>query len=319
MSISLTSHRPGLAVALKLGAIFLFVIMSGIIKASSQEVPPGQAVFFRSFFAIPVILTWLAARGELRQGLITQKPTLHVVRGVIGTTTMALTFTGLGLLPLPEVTAIGFAAPIFTVILAAIVLGERIRLIRVSAVLIGLCGVIIMLWPRLTGVNNLGDGATLGALLLLGATFLRSVIQIHVRQMVATEHTAAIVFYFSVTASVVALLTVPLGWAIPAFEWVMPSNQMIGMLIGAGCLGGLAQILITSSYRFAGAAMLAPYDYSSMLFAILVGYLWFGELPTLIMLSGASLVIAGGVLVIWRERQLGMERDKTRSVTDPKA
>ncbi len=319
MSISLTSHRPGLAVALKLGAIFLFVIMSGIIKASSQEVPPGQAVFFRSFFAIPVILTWLAARGELRQGLITQKPTLHVVRGVIGTTTMALTFTGLGLLPLPEVTAIGFAAPIFTVILAAIVLGERIRLIRVSAVLIGLCGVIIMLWPRLTGVNNLGDGATLGALLLLGATFLRSVIQIHVRQMVATEHTAAIVFYFSVTASVVALLTVPLGWAIPAFEWVMPSNQMVGMLIGAGCLGGLAQILITSSYRFAGAAMLAPYDYSSMLFAILVGYLWFGELPTLIMLSGASLVIAGGVLVIWRERQLGMERDKTRSVTDPKA
>lgn len=286
--------------------------MSGIIKASSQEVPPGQAVFFRSFFAIPVILAWLVSRGELRAGLMTRNPTMHVVRGVIGTTTMGLTFTGLGLLPLPEVTAIGFAAPIFTVILAAVILGERIRLVRVTAVLIGLFGVTIMLWPRLTGTGNLEDGATLGALILLCATFLRSVIQIHVRQMVATEHTAAIVFYFSVTASLVALLTIPFGW-------VMPSNQMFLMLIGAGCLGGLAQILITSSYRFAGAAMLAPYDYSSMIFAILIGYVWFGELPTLIMLSGATLVIAGGVLVIWRERQLGLERDKARSVTDPKA
>lgn len=312
MATSLTSHRPGLAVALKLCAIFLFVVMSGIIKAVSEEVPPGQAVFFRSFFAIPVILIWLIARGQLRQGLLARQPSKHIVRGIIGTATMGLTFTGLGLLPLPEVTAIGFAAPIFTVILAAIILGEKIRLVRVSAVLIGLCGVIIMLWPRLTGTGNLEDGATLGALAILGATVLRSVVQIHIRQMVETEHTAAIVFYFSVTASVVALCTAPFGW-------ITPSAHIIWMLVAAGLIGGSAQILITSSYRFAGAAMLAPYDYSSMLFAVLVGYVWFGELPTLVMLSGAALVIAGGILVIWRERQLGLERSKARAVGDPKA
>ena len=91
------------------------------------------------------------------------------------------------------------------------------------------------------------------------------------------------------------------------------------MLVLAGLIGGVAQILITSAYRFGSASMLAPYDYTSMLFAILLGYVFFAELPTMMMLAGAALVISAGALVIWRERQLGMERGKARSVTDPKA
>ncbi len=114
MATSLTSHQPGLAIGLKLAAIFLFVSMAGVIKATSDTVPPGQAVFFRSTFAIPVILTWLILRHELHQGLITHRPGAHILRGVLGTTAMGLTFFGLGLLPLPEVTAIGFATPLFT-------------------------------------------------------------------------------------------------------------------------------------------------------------------------------------------------------------
>ncbi|MFY9213018.1 MAG: DMT family transporter [Aestuariivita sp.] len=312
MAENLTSHRPGLAIGLKLAAVFVFVVMSGIVKSTAEEVPPGQAVFFRSFFAIPVILVWLAMRRELRQGLITRKPGYHVLRGILGTTAMGLTFTGLGLLPLPEVTAIGFATPIFTVILAAIFLGEQIRMVRVSAVVLGLVGVIIMLWPRLTGTGDLQDGATLGALAILIATLMRSVVQIHVRRMVETEHTAAIVFYFSLTAAALSLLTAPFGW-------VKPDAQTVMLLISTGFLGGLAQILITSSYRFGGASMLAPYDYASMIFAVLIGYVWFNELPTLVMLIGAALVIAGGALVIWRERQLGMDRTKVRAVSDPKS
>ena len=312
MATNLTSHRPGLAISLKLSAVFLFVVMSGVIKATSDVVPPGQAVFFRSAFAIPVILIWLTLRHELHQGLITRQPGAHVLRGVLGTTAMGLTFTGLGLLPLPEVTAIGFAAPIFTVILAAVLLGERIRLFRVSAVLIGLLGVTIMLWPRLSGTGTLQDGATLGAIAILIATLMRSLVQIHVRKMVQTEQTAAIVFYFSLTAACLSLLTAPFGW-------VVPDLTTVSLLIGAGLLGGVAQILITSSYRFAGAAMLAPYDYSSMIFAVLIGYVWFNELPTLVMLLGAALVISGGALVIWREQRLGMDRSKARAVSDPKS
>ncbi|MEY8829103.1 DMT family transporter [Sedimentitalea sp. XS_ASV28] len=312
MAKMLTSHRPGLAVSLKLCAICLFTVMAALVKATSAEVPPGQAVFFRSFFAIPVIVVWLAARGELRNGLVTRQPMGHFWRGLLGTMAMALTFAGLGLLPLPEVTAIGYATPIFTVILAAIMLGETIRMIRISAVLVGLVGVLIMVWPRLGSGADLEDGATLGAMFIITATIARAFVQIHIRKLVQTEHTAAIVFYFSATASLISLMTLPFGW-------VVPERDTLGLLILAGLIGGVAQILVTSSYRFGPASMLAPYDYASMIFAILLGYFWFGELPTAVMLSGAALVIAGNVLVIWREHQLGLERARARAVTDPKS
>ena len=235
----------------------------------------------------------------------------HVWRGLFGTTAMGLTFAGLGLLPLPEVTAIGFATPIFTVLLAALMLGERIRVFRVSAVAIGLIGVIIILWPRFGGAR-MDQMATIGALMILGATLVRSLVQIHLRQLVQNEHTAAIVFYFSVTASVLALLTAPFGW-------VMPTAGTLGLLIAAGLIGGVAQILVTSSYRFGAVSMLAPYDYTSMLFAIILGYFIFDELPTALMLAGSGLVIVAGILVIWRERQLGVERGKVRAVSEPKS
>ena len=118
-----TPNRPGLAIALKLMAVFLFIVMAALVKQATQNVPPGQAVFFRSLFAIPVITLWLWQRGQLREGLIPKNLTGHIWRGLFGTSAMALTFGGLGLLPLPEVTAIGYATPIFTVILAAIFLG----------------------------------------------------------------------------------------------------------------------------------------------------------------------------------------------------
>lgn len=312
MKVEDFSSRPALGVILKVTAILLFTIMSAIVKSVADEVPSGQTVFFRSFFAIPVILIWLAQRGKLSVGLKTKNPTGHLWRGLFGTTAMGLTFTGLGLLPLPEVTAIGFATPIFTVVLAAVLLGEQVRIFRVTAVAVGLVGVMIILWPRFSHMGTMEQSATIGALLILMATMLRSLVQIHIRQLVQNEDTAAIVFYFSVTASVLALCTLPFGW-------VIPEPQTLGLLILGGLIGGVAQILVTSAYRFGSASMLAPYDYTSMLFAIVIGYVFFSELPTLVMLFGATLVILAGGLVIWRERQLGMERGKARSVTDPKA
>jgi drug/metabolite transporter (DMT)-like permease len=279
-----------LAIALKVVAIGLFTVLSALIKAVSDTVPAGEAVFFRSFFAIPVIVVWLAIRGDLKHGLKTQSPMNHVWRGLVGTSAMAMTFMGLGMLPLPEVTAIGYATPIFTLILAA---------------------VLIIIYPRLTGSADMSSTAFIGVLLILAATIARGFVQIHIRRMVMTENTAAIVFYFSITASVLSLLTLPFGW-------VVPDLRELTLLVGAGLVGGVAQILVTSSYRFAPASMLAPYDYVSMLFAIAIGYIWFAELPTAVMLAGATLVILGNILVIWRESRLGLVRGKARSLTDPK-
>lgn len=320
MAQDLTEHRPGRAIALKLCAVFLFMVMAAIIKGVSGAVPPGQAVFFRSLFAIPVIALWLAQRGQLRDGLIPSNLMGHVWRGVFGTSAMALTFAGLGLLPLPEVTAIGYATPLFAVIFAAIFLGERIRLIRISAVALGLVGVMIVIAPRLSlGADDISRAAALGALMTLIASILRALVQIHVRRLVQTDHTAAIVFYFSVTASCLALLSAPLGWVIdhPGFVWVWPAQSVILWLITAGLIGGVAQIMVTSSYRFGGASMLAPFDYASMIFAALIGYLAFNELPTGPIILGASLVIAGGILIIWREHQLGVDRSRSKPNQSP--
>ncbi len=311
MPKSLTSHRPLLAITLKVTALGLFTVMSGMIKEITQHVPTGQAVFFRSFFVLPVILLWLALRGELLHGLRTTSPMLHFWRGLVGTSAMALNFAALSMLPLPEVTALGYVTPIFTLILAALLLGERIRMIRISAVAMGLVGVVIMLSPRLGDGETLQDTALIGSLLVLGAAALRGFVQIHIRKMVQSEETAAIVFYFSVTASLLSLLTLPFGW-------VWPEPQLLFLMIATGFIGAIAQIIVTSSYRFAPASLLAPYDYVSMLFALVIGYVWFDEWPTLVMLAGAALVVSANGIVIWRESRLGLVRGKAKPLTDPK-
>lgn len=304
--------QPLKGIAFKITAIALFSIMAAMIKATADTVPAGQAVFFRSFFAMFVIFIWLLQRGEMPQGLRVNNAMGHVWRGVIGTTAMAMNFAALGLLPLPEVTAIGFAAPLMTVIFAAMFLGEEVCAFRVTAVGIGLIGVTVVLWPRLTifDADQASAMATVGVMLVLGSALFRALAQIHIRKLVQTDQTSAIVFYFSLTASCLSLLTLPFGWVVPTWE-------QTALLVTAGLIGGVAQIMLTSCYRFAPASVVAPFDYVAMLFAILIGYVWFSEVPTPQMLIGASIVIAAGILIIWRERQLGLKRGKARPGVTP--
>jgi drug/metabolite transporter (DMT)-like permease len=303
--------RPMRGIFYKLCSVVMFIIMASLIKATADHVPPGQAVFFRSFFAMPVIIAWLAMRGEMRTGLRASAPMGHVWRGVVGTMAMGLGFAGLAYLPLPEVTAIGYAAPLLTVIFAAMFLGEDVRVFRISAVVLGLVGVSIVLSPRLTVMPGLeNDAATLGALLVLGGAVFAALAQVFVRKLVMTEKTPAIVFYFSLTATVLSLATIPFGWVIPA-------PREAGLLVLCGILGGVGQIFLTSSYREADASVVAPFDYASMLFALAIGYWVFDEVPTLTMLIGASIVVTAGVLIIWRERKLGLERAKQRKAMTP--
>ncbi len=293
--------RPLRGIMFKVGSVLIFIVMSSMIKAA--HMPPGQSVFFRSFFAIPVILGWLALRGELATGFRVASPFGHFLRGFAGTTAMGLGFAGLAYLPLPEVTAIGYAAPLLTVVFAAMFLGEQVRLFRISCVALGLTGVLIVLSPNISAHSDFG--ATLGAVLVLTGAVFSALAQVFVRKLVMTEKTPAIVFYFSVTSTLLSLLTIPFGW-------VMPSVHQATLLVTAGLLGGVGQIFLTSSYRWADASLVAPFDYASMIFALLIGYFVFAEVPTLTMLAGAALVILAGVLIIWRERRLGIERAKGR-------
>ncbi len=300
--------QPLRGIALKVMSVFTFVCMASLIKASADQVPPGQAVFFRSFFALPIIFGWLAMRGQLMNGWKTKNPMGHVWRGLVGTTAMGLGFTGLGLLPLPEVTAIGYAAPLMVVVFAAMFLNERVGVYRLSMVGLGMIGVLIVLSPRLSIGVELSTGETLGAVVVLMGAVMAALAQVFVRKMVETEDTAAIVFWFTVTSTLMSLLTLPWGWAVVTWDVAM-------MLVLAGLFGGVGQILMTSSYRYADASLVAPFDYSSMILALGIGYFIFDEVPTGTMMIGAVIVISAGVLIIWRERQLGMERARQRKVT----
>lgn len=304
--------RPMTAIALKLCAVLLFVAMSALVKASAGHVPPGEAVFFRAFFAIPVILLWLVLRGDLATGLRVRAPMPHFWRGFMGSTAMGLRFAALGLLPLPEVTALGYAAPLLTVIFAAMFLDEKVGLFRMSTVGLGLLGVLVVLQPRLNALSTSGveTAESVGALMVIFGAACAALAQIYIRKMVATEQTSAIVFYFSLTTTLLSLLTLPFGWVVPGWN-------MGGMLVMAGLLGGTAQIFLTSAYRFGNASLVAPFDYASMLFALAAGYWIFDEVPTVQMLAGAALVIIAGILIIWRESMLGLKRGRARAVRTP--
>ena len=300
--------QPLRGILFKMMAVCMFMAMASLIKAASADVPPGQAVFFRSFFALPIILGWLAVRGELRHGWKTKNPMGHFWRGLVGTSAMGLGFTGLGLLPLPEVTAIGYAAPLLVVVFAAVFLKEEVGVFRLSAVVLGMVGVLIVLSPRLSVGASLNVSETLGAIVVLMGAVLAALAQVFVRKLVATEGTAAIVFWFTITSTVMSLFTLPWGWDAP--DW-----PVAAMLIASGLFGGIGQIFLTSSYRFADASLVAPFDYTSMLLALAIGYFVFDEVPTGTMLLGAGIVIWAGVLIIWRERHLGLKRARQRKAT----
>jgi drug/metabolite transporter (DMT)-like permease len=299
-------------IALKVASVCVFTAMSALIKATSAHVPAGEAVFFRSFFAMPLILAWLAYNGQLRRGLYTQNPISHFWRGLVGVTAMFLGFTALGLLPLPEVVTIGYAAPLFATILAAMFLGERIRLYRLTAVFAGLAGVILVLSPRLTVLQSGGADAVMaaGALFALMGALFAALAQVFVRKLVTQEATATIVVYFSLLATLLSLTTLPFGW-------VWPEPREAALLILAGMLGGLGQILLTESYRHAETSVIASFEYTSMLLALGVGYFVFAEAPTTTMLAGAAIVVVSGLAILYRERQLGIERAKARKVITP--
>ncbi len=304
--------NPLRGIALKICSVLVFTMMAVCIKSSAEHVPPGEAVFFRSFFAIPVIVAALGWAGNLRHGLETRNPVGHLWRGLVGTSAMGLGFTALGLLPLPEATAIGYAAPLLTVIFAAMFLGEQVRIFRLSAVFFGLIGVMIVLAPNLTvtSVDAADKLQVLGAMAaMLGAVFA-ALAQVFVRKLIHTEPTSAIVFYFSVTAALLALVTLPWGW-------VVPSPREAVLLVSAGLLGGIGQMLLTESYRHAETGVIAPFEYVSMLLALVLGYLIFDEEPTRSMLVGAALIVSAGLFIIWRERRLGLSRAGARKVMTP--
>ena len=296
--------NPLKAIGLKLVSALLFAAMSALVRQLGDVAPVGQMVFFRSAFAILPVLVIYAIRGELATAVRTSRPLGQLGRGLLSVCGMFTNFSSLTRLPLADATAISFASPLITVALAAIVLKERVRIYRWSAVIIGFVGVIVMLIPHFdfgAYAGTSGTVAAVGSMFAITSAFCNAGTVIQTRRLTQTETTSSIVFYFSLICAIAGALTLP-------FAWHSPTPRELAALIALGILGGLAHIFVTESYRYAAASVVAPFDYSSMLWALLLGYWLFGELPQSLVYVGATIVSAAGLFVIWRERQLGLQR-----------
>ncbi len=290
------------AIGYKLISALLFAAMSALVRQLGDVAPVGQMVFFRSAFAILPVVVIYAFRGELSTAVRTSRPLGQLGRGLLSVCGMFTNFSALTRLPLADATAISFASPLITVALAAIMLKERVRVYRWSAVLVGFVGVIVMLIPHFdVGHYATVGAATVGSLFALTSAVCNAGTVIQTRRLTQSETTSSIVFYFSLVCAIAGALTLP-------FAWYTPTGSELVALIALGVFGGVAHIFLTESYRHAAASVVAPFDYSAMLWALLLGYWLFGELPSVLVYVGGTIVAGAGLFVIWRERQLGLRR-----------
>lgn len=304
------NSRPLTAISLKIISVVIFVGMSSFIKAAGA-LPAGQVVFFRSFFAMFPILLFLGLKGRLRTAFATERPLGHMARGFVGVCSMGLIFFALARLPLADAITLNYAQPLMVVVFSSLFLGEPIRMYRWGAVAIGLVGVIIISWPELTMLRSGGameDQQVMGVVAALAGAATSALAAILVRNLVGSERTATIVLWFSLMASIISLGTLPFGW-----EAITAHQAML--LIASGICGGVAQIFMTAAYRHAEISVVAPFEYTSIILAIIIGYVLFGDLPGIYMLVGGAIVVAAGLFIIFRERRLGLERARAVKVT----
>ncbi|HVZ13300.1 MAG TPA: DMT family transporter [Bauldia sp.] len=305
-----TSAQPLVGIALKVGSTFVFAAMSTLIKLVSDRYPVGEIVFFRSALALVPVAIWVGWR-EFPFIFRTPRFGGHVVRSIAGATGMFCGFSALSLLPIADATAIGYASPLMTVVFAVILLHEKVHVYRWSAVAVGLCGVLIILSDYFgPEADDVSEGSALGATFAVAGAVASALAATQTRSLTRVEAAATIVVYFSSLTAVIALFTLPFGWVIPQ-GWDMAA------LVGAGIFGGTGQVLLTQSYRFGDASVIAPFDYTSMIWTLIVSLLIFGTWPSPIVLSGAAVVILAGLFVIWRERALGIERNRSKRAQTP--
>lgn len=284
LTMSMTD-RPALGIALRILSGALFAVMAIFVKALSDHVPVGQIVFFRSAFALIPLVIFLWLRSEFPGGLATKRPLGHLLRSGFGAAAMFASFASIARLPLAEATLLGYLSPVFTALAGVIILSEKATVWRIGGVLLGIGGVIALVWPELGhGVADTSRLIGYGLGLLMG--LLTAFALIMVRSLNRTESPGAIAFYFVVASMIGGIATLPFGW-------VWTDGQSLLLLVMAGIFGGLAHIAMTLAFRNAEASLLAPFEYLAILWPVLADLLIFKAPISSAFLVALPLVLAG--------------------------
>jgi drug/metabolite transporter (DMT)-like permease len=284
----LSHHRNGLGIVYRMAAMVCVACMTATVKWTGHRgVPVFEIVLFRNAFAFVPLGLYIWRTSGLSV-LRTRRPLGHLTRSAVGLLSMVCSFFAVQRLALTEATAFTFAAPLFMTALSALVLREFVGRHRWGAVVVGFIGVLIMVRPEPGHMNLVGVAFALVAALGSAAAMVA------IRQIAVTEKGPTIVFYFTLGG-------VAVGLAGSLFHWVIPDPTTLAVLILGGLIGGVGQLLLTEAIRVAPVGVVAPFDYSQLIWATILGFVIWGELPHAATVAGAAVVAASGIYILHRE------------------
>ena len=275
----------------QLGFLYMFMSICGfslmdVIVKWSANYPIGQILFFRGFFGI-VFYFLIIPRNRLHNFYITKRPGLHSLRCISGLIAIVAIFIALRELPLATVVSISFAAPIFTTIFSIFLLSEKVGIYRWLAVIVGFFGILIIAEP---GISELNIYYIFPIIFCLGLSY----VAITLRQLSSTEPVWLISFYFSLSITLISIVTIPSGW-------VMPSLNDFLLLSLIGIFGGVSNLWLSQSYKYSEVSLVTPLKYLALVFAIIFGYFIWDEIPTIKTIAGSFLVIISTLIIFRRE------------------
>lgn len=261
----------------------LFPVMNGFVKLLAETYPPTQIVWFR----IVVHLGLVALVFTPHMGLDlfrTQRIGLQVVSSVMMLLSTVFFFSAVKYVGVAEAVSVSFVGPLAVVLLAWPLLGERITMMRIIAVVVGFAGVLVVIRP--------GSAVFQWAsVLLLGSAISYAVYQIVIRRLAGVDHPATSIFYSVLLGAILLSLLVPFVWTTPKtwIDWLL--------LLSLGAMGGLGHYCVARALAYASANFIAPFNYFQIIGSVIVGYLMFAEVPDLYTWLGAVLIIGAGLLV----------------------
>ena len=273
-------------------AVLLLATMDALLKWMVARYPVLQIVFLRNVIALLPVAVYIW-RGPGWAAMRTDRLPALLGRSLLSLVAMALLTLALGRMQLAEATAVLFVAPLFVTALSIPLLAEHVGIHRWAAVLFGFAGVLIMVRP---GAGVLGFGAVLA----LGSALFYALTMIAIRYLSRTESTAAIVGYNQIGIAAVTGVFMPI-------QWVTPTPIDTALFVALGLLGGFGQLALTKACRLAPVSVLAPFDYTSMLWAVLLGFWIWRELPDAFVIVGAVIVAASGIYIVHHETRPDVE------------
>ncbi|MCK7614727.1 DMT family transporter [Roseibium sediminicola] len=264
-------------------------VNDAIAKTLTEGYSPIQILFLRNIIALPFAML-IALKMGGRAALVTHRPVAHLLRGVLWLIAATLFFTSFLYLGLAEATALIFVMPVFVTAVSALILREPTGWRRWSAVLVGFAGVLVIVRPG-------GDTFQTASLLPVTTAFFYALLMLSARWVDPRESVWTMMLYLVGAGALLSALVMP-------FVWVPPRLEDTWLFLGLALFGTVGITLMTQAFRFAPAAVVAPFDYTALIWATLLGYLLWGEIPDLATYLGAAIIIASGIYIVLRERKL---------------